>query len=78
MEYINQTEFAALLGISKQAVHQLRNKDRPGPPFPEPARLGAQVLVWPKADALAYVEARKKYLQDRRNTLDSRKAKSYS
>ena len=73
-EYVNQTQFAAILGVSKEAVRQLRVKERPGPPFPDPIRLGAQVLMWPMADVLAYAEARKKYLQDRRKTLDSPQA----
>lgn len=63
---ITQTEFARMLGISKQRVSQLRGI-KAGPPFPEPQKIGDGkrfVLLWPRDVALAYVEARKKYLRE--------------
>lgn len=74
MDVVTQTEFAKMLGISKEAVRQLRVGERPGPRFPDHQQIGPRMLVWQRADALAYIEARKKYLGDRNKMLDTSQA----
>lgn len=61
---VNQAGFARALGVSGEFVRQLRLGNKPGPTFPVPAYEGRE-LLWGRGDVLAYVEARKKYLEPR-------------
>ena len=53
-ETINQTQFAALLGISKQAMSQRMKRKFSFPPVPSPLRVDEKEILWAKEDAETY------------------------
>lgn len=56
MNVLTPDELAAKLGISKAAMHALRNRDQT---FPPPIRLSEKVIRWDEADVDKWLETRK-------------------
>jgi len=56
MNILTHDELSQKLGITKKALHSLRNRE---PSFPKPIRMSEKVLRWDEADINQWLESKK-------------------